>query len=73
MTILVFLYYVFRTPYGILPRVVDTSEEEQKRQGVWDADQGGSTSAAESSNHNLASLYRPPFALMFNGPFEKVY
>lgn len=57
--------------YGILPRVVDTSEEEQKRQGVWDADQGGSTSAAESSNHNLASLYRRPFALMFNGPFEK--
>ncbi|GJU27946.1 plant UBX domain-containing protein 7-like protein [Tanacetum coccineum] len=57
--------------YGILPRVVDTSEEEQKRQGVWDAAQGGSTSAAESSNKNLASLYRPPFALMFNGPFEK--
>ncbi|GJR84976.1 plant UBX domain-containing protein 7-like protein, partial [Tanacetum coccineum] len=49
----------------------DTSEEEHKRQGVWDAAQGGSTSAAESSNKNLASLYRPPFALMFNGPFEK--
>ncbi|PWA82843.1 Thioredoxin-like fold [Artemisia annua] len=62
----------YETPrYGILPRAVDTSEEEQKRQGVWDADKGGSTSAAESSNHNLASLYRPPFALMFNGPFEK--
>lgn len=57
--------------YGILPRVVDKSEEEQKRQGVWDADQGGSTSAAESSNHNLASLYRPPFDLMFHGSFEK--
>ncbi|GKE80930.1 hypothetical protein Tco_1550930, partial [Tanacetum coccineum] len=58
--------------YGILPGVVDTSEEEQKRQGVWDAAQGGSTSATEYSNKNLASLYRPPFALMFNGPFEKV-
>ncbi|GJT38452.1 retrovirus-related pol polyprotein from transposon TNT 1-94 [Tanacetum coccineum] len=57
--------------YGILPGVVDTSEEEQKRQGVWDAAQGGSTSATEYSNKNLASLYHPPFALMFNGPFEK--
>ncbi|GJZ90650.1 plant UBX domain-containing protein 7-like protein [Tanacetum coccineum] len=49
----------------------DTSKEEQKRQGVWDAAQGGSTSATEYSNKNLASLYHPPFALMFNGPFEK--
>ncbi|GJY84079.1 plant UBX domain-containing protein 7-like protein [Tanacetum coccineum] len=50
---------------------LDTSKEEQKRQGVWDAAQGGSTSATEYSNKNLASLYHPPFALMFNGPFEK--
>ncbi|PWA62843.1 Thioredoxin-like fold [Artemisia annua] len=47
------------------------SDEEEKSQGVWDADLGGSTSAAESSNKNLASFYRPPFALIFNGPFEK--
>ncbi|KAK1419778.1 hypothetical protein QVD17_29107 [Tagetes erecta] len=45
-------------------------EDELKRPGVWGAGQG-STSAAQSSRDNLASLYRPPFALMFQGPFEK--
>ncbi|KAI3696145.1 hypothetical protein L1987_79155 [Smallanthus sonchifolius] len=47
-------------------------DDELKRPGVWGAGQG-STSAAQSSrdNHNLASLYRPPFALMYQGPFEK--
>lgn len=43
--------------------------EEMKRAGVWD--QGG-TSVGDSSQDNLASLYRPPFALMHHGPFEKV-
>ncbi|KAJ3690059.1 hypothetical protein LUZ61_019223 [Rhynchospora tenuis] len=28
-------------------------------------------STAHSSPRNLAALYQPPFALMFNGPFEK--
>ncbi|KAG5531950.1 hypothetical protein RHGRI_026529 [Rhododendron griersonianum] len=42
--------------------------EEMKRAGVWD--QGG-TSVGDSSQDNLASLYRPPFALMHHGPFEK--
>ncbi|KAI3778707.1 hypothetical protein L2E82_08090 [Cichorium intybus] len=45
-------------------------DEELKRPGVWETDQG-STSTAESSRDNLASLYRPPFGLMFHGPFEK--
>lgn len=45
-------------------------DEESKRPGVWEADQG-STSTAETSRDNLASLYRPPFALMYHGPFEK--
>ena len=46
-------------------------DEESKRPGVWESDQG-STSTAETSRDNLASLYRPPFALMYHGPFEKV-
>lgn len=46
-------------------------DEELKRPGVWETDQGGSTSTAESSRDNLASLYRPPFGLMYHGPFEK--
>lgn len=45
-------------------------DEESKLPGVWGADKG-STSAAETSRDNLASLYRPPFALMYHGPFEK--
>ncbi|KAD2393441.1 hypothetical protein R6Q59_012266 [Mikania micrantha] len=45
-------------------------DEELKRPGVWGAVQG-STSAAQPSRDNLASMYRPPFALMYQGPFEK--
>ncbi|KAK3222369.1 hypothetical protein Dsin_009394 [Dipteronia sinensis] len=44
-------------------------DEEMKRPGVWEAEQ--SASAADTSRDNLASLYRPPFHLMFNGSFEK--
>ncbi|GKC62336.1 hypothetical protein Tco_1094934 [Tanacetum coccineum] len=55
----------FYTPWSAI-------DDDINGQGVWDAAQGGSTSATESSNKNLASLYRPPFALMFNGPFEKL-
>lgn len=48
-------------------------EEELKHPGVWETDQGGgATSTADTSRDNLATLYRPPFALMFHGPFEKV-
>lgn len=43
--------------------------EEMKRTG-WEADQGA-TSKADSSQDNLASLYRPPFELMHKGTFEK--
>ncbi|KAI4313422.1 hypothetical protein L6164_026406 [Bauhinia variegata] len=45
-------------------------EEEMRRPGVWESEQGVA-STAESSRDNLASLYRPPFHLMFHGPFDK--
>ncbi|KAA8532371.1 hypothetical protein F0562_032374 [Nyssa sinensis] len=45
-------------------------DEEMKHPGVWEADQGA-TSTADHSRDNLASLYRPPFDLMHHGPFEK--
>lgn len=47
-------------------------EEEMKRPRVWEAEQGSSASIINKTQDNLASLYRPPFALMFHGPFEKV-
>ncbi|XP_071722791.1 plant UBX domain-containing protein 7-like [Rutidosis leptorrhynchoides] len=49
-------------------------DEEVSRPGagVWGSDQGGGgPSTTEHSRDNLASLYRPPFHLMFQGPFEK--
>ena len=46
-------------------------DEEIKHPGVWESDQGAS-STTDSHRDNLASLYRPPFHLMLNGPFEKV-
>ncbi|KAL0409082.1 UNVERIFIED_CONTAM: Plant UBX domain-containing protein 7 [Sesamum radiatum] len=46
-------------------------EEEMKHPGVWEAEEGSSSSVADKTQDNLASLYRPPFALMFHGPFEK--
>ncbi|CAI9096835.1 OLC1v1033064C5 [Oldenlandia corymbosa var. corymbosa] len=45
-------------------------EEEMRRPGVWEAE-NGSAPVIDSSRDNLASLYRPPFGLMFHGPFEK--
>lgn len=45
-------------------------EEELKRPGVWETE-NGSASTVDKSQYNLASLYRPPFALMYQGPFEK--
>ncbi|XP_065856577.1 plant UBX domain-containing protein 7 isoform X2 [Euphorbia lathyris] len=45
-------------------------DEEMKRPAVWEAEQGA-TSTADTSRDNLASLYRPPFHLMFHGSFEK--
>ncbi|KAJ4961060.1 hypothetical protein NE237_020970 [Protea cynaroides] len=44
--------------------------EEMKHPGVWESDQGAASST-ETSQDNLASLYRPPFALMLQGPFDK--
>ncbi|XP_015074271.1 plant UBX domain-containing protein 7 [Solanum pennellii] len=45
-------------------------EEEMKHPGVWEAEKR-STSTADAVQDNLASLYRPPFALMYHGSFEK--
>ncbi|KAK4798745.1 hypothetical protein SAY86_031071 [Trapa natans] len=44
--------------------------EEVKRPGVWESEKGA-TSTAENPRDNLASLYRPPLHLMFQGSFEK--
>ncbi|CAN4080979.1 unnamed protein product [Withania somnifera] len=55
------------------PRVVvpfRNFDEEMKHPGVWEAEKR-STSTADAAQDNLASLYRPPFALMYHGPFEK--
>ncbi|XP_068640161.1 plant UBX domain-containing protein 7-like [Aristolochia californica] len=46
-------------------------DEESKRHAVWESDQTASSSATEAPRDNLASLYRPPFALMYHGPFDK--
>lgn len=46
-------------------------DQELKHPGIWEADQS-SASAVDNSRDNLASLYRPPFAIMLQGPFEKV-
>uniref|UniRef100_A0A1D1XQF1 UBX domain-containing protein 7 n=1 Tax=Anthurium amnicola TaxID=1678845 RepID=A0A1D1XQF1_9ARAE len=45
-------------------------DEETKHPAVWESGQSVASSAS-SSQDNLASLYRPPFALMYHGPFEK--
>lgn len=62
---------------GFNPREVHTVvpfrnfEEELKRPGVWETDQG-STSTTHAARENLATLYRPPFGIMYHGSFEKV-
>ncbi|OMO60741.1 hypothetical protein CCACVL1_23899 [Corchorus capsularis] len=45
-------------------------DEEMKRPGVWESD-GSASSSVDTPRDNLATLYRPPFHLMFHGPFEK--
>ncbi|XP_010527852.1 PREDICTED: plant UBX domain-containing protein 7 isoform X2 [Tarenaya hassleriana] len=50
--------------------------DEAKRPGVWEPDQGASSASASGSEvatprDSLASLYRPPFHLMFSGSFEQ--
>ncbi|XP_008804300.1 plant UBX domain-containing protein 7 [Phoenix dactylifera] len=45
-------------------------EEESKRPAVWESDQKAA-STSNGSRDNLASLYRPPFALMYQGAFDK--
>ncbi|CAN0890992.1 Plant UBX domain-containing protein 7 [Linum grandiflorum] len=43
-------------------------QEETMHPGVWESEQG---SASANNPRDLASLYRPPFHLMFQGSFEK--
>ncbi|XVF43510.1 hypothetical protein PTKIN_Ptkin02bG0045400 [Pterospermum kingtungense] len=45
-------------------------DEEMRRPRVWGSDEGAS-STVDASRDNLASLYRPPYHLMFQGSFEK--
>lgn len=45
-------------------------EEESRRPAVWESEQNAA-STANGPRDNLASLYRPPFALMYNGSFDK--
>ncbi|EPS73806.1 hypothetical protein M569_00949, partial [Genlisea aurea] len=60
------------TPYGA-PSVVPfrNFQEEMRHPGVWEPERGSSSSMPTKPQDNLASLYRPPFALMFHGSFEK--
>lgn len=59
------------TSHGARPVVPFRNfDQELKHPGIWEADQS-SASAVDNSRDNLASLYRPPFALMLQGPFEK--
>ncbi|XP_076890023.1 plant UBX domain-containing protein 7-like isoform X2 [Bidens hawaiensis] len=46
-------------------------DDELKHAGVWETNQGATTSTRRKPRDNLATLYRPPFALMFQGQFEK--
>ncbi|KAI3467959.1 hypothetical protein Pfo_024622 [Paulownia fortunei] len=57
--------------YGTHSVVPFRKFEETKHPGVWEAEQRLSSSIADKTQDNLASLYRPPFALTFHGPFEK--
>ncbi|KAK6146640.1 hypothetical protein DH2020_020509 [Rehmannia glutinosa] len=64
--------------YGGVARMGDSSyathsvvpfrnfEEEMKYPGVWEAEKGSSSSVVDKTQDNLASLYRPPFALILS-------
>ncbi|XP_042429668.1 plant UBX domain-containing protein 7-like isoform X2 [Zingiber officinale] len=45
-------------------------DEESKRSAVWESSES-SASTETGTRDNLASLYSPPFALMFQGPFDQ--
>ncbi|WOK98404.1 plant UBX domain-containing protein 7 [Canna indica] len=45
-------------------------DEESKRSAVWDSNEIAASSA-NGSRDNLASLYSPPFALMYQGSFDQ--
>ncbi|WRX11186.1 WD40 repeat - like 10 [Theobroma cacao] len=54
---------------GYPPQEFRNFDEETIRPGVWQSDEGAS-STVDAPRDNLASLYRPPFHLMFQGPFR---
>ena len=70
-----FVYYPFiKMQFSLLfsCRAHHNFDEEMKRYGVWESDQG-SLSTTENHQDSLASLYRPPYHLMFHGSFEKLH
>lgn len=68
---------LFRTTMGYLPNESGSSigfrnlQNEVKHHDVWESGEGAASTSGNSRD-NLASLYRPPYHLMFNGSFEKV-
>lgn len=51
-------------------------ESRQQASAVWNSGQNSDQNTASTANPspmNLASLYQPPFSLMYKGPFEKVH
>ncbi|KAI7748565.1 hypothetical protein M8C21_000104, partial [Ambrosia artemisiifolia] len=62
---------LYDTPMFYSPSHEAQHYEELKRFEVWGSVEQASTSAAETSRDNLASLYPPPFALMYHGSFQK--
>ncbi|XP_074294279.1 plant UBX domain-containing protein 7-like [Silene latifolia] len=57
-------------PQGSSVAAFRNFEEENRNPAVWSSEQGG-PSTTESSQDKLAALYRPPFELMHQGPFEE--
>uniref|UniRef100_A0A0A0KQT3 Uncharacterized protein n=1 Tax=Cucumis sativus TaxID=3659 RepID=A0A0A0KQT3_CUCSA len=47
-------------------------QNEVKHHDVWQSGEGAASTSGNSRD-NLASLYRPPYHLMFTGSFEKIW
>lgn len=45
-------------------------QNEVKPHDVWESEEGAASTSGNPRD-NLASLYRPPYHLMFSGSFEK--
>ncbi|XP_021280280.1 plant UBX domain-containing protein 7-like [Herrania umbratica] len=55
---------------GYPPQEFRNFHRETIRPGVWQSDEGAS-STVDAPRDNLSSLFRPPFHLMFQGPFRE--